>query len=375
MGLFMVLPVLALYVDQLTGATPLLIGLALGIYGLTQAALQIPMGYWSDRIGRKRVIAFGLVIFAAGGAIAASTGHIVTVLIGRAVQGAGAISGTALALAADVTRTSQRTKVMAIIGVCIGGAFSVAFIVGPVLDNWVGLSGLFWISAALGLAALPVLFFLVPDPPPITPDSDGETNEESLLQLVRSPGLRLLYTGVFCLHGILAASFVSIPVLLSGQLGIPSDQHYTVYIPVIVMSLLFTVPLFALSGRMDRAAFFFRFSVGCIGLAEILLWHGGGSRLLTTAALVIFFVGFNFLEASLPSMISMAIAAQRKGAALGTYSTAQFIGMFIGGITGGAVASILGSTGVFVVNAGLAGVWLIYTLKYPVPGTRAARAT
>ncbi len=352
LGLFMVLPVLALYVDTLPGATPLLIGLALGLYGLSQAALQIPLGKWSDQIGRKPVITIGLLIFTVGGLVAAAAHHILAVVIGRTLQGAGAVSGATLALAADLTRPEQRTKTMAIIGISIGAAFSLGFVCGPIVDAHYGLRGVFLVSAATGLGALTLLWTVVPSAPArlaITVVPASAATQQ----------LRSLYFGVLCLHLVLAASFVSIPVLLLHELALPKVAHYTVYVPALVISLLLIGPFLGRSHRTGMTAGMFPVAISCLALGEFLLWWGPANQIFITASLTVFFMGFNFLEALLPSLISRAAPASGKGAALGTYSTGQFVGTFIGGLTGGAAATLFGTRGVFAVAGSLALGWLI----------------
>ena len=358
MGLFMVLPVLALYVEHLEAATPLLIGCALGIYGLTQASLQIAFGKWSDRIGRRPVITVGLAIFAFGGLVAAASDHIYAVILGRALQGAGAISGATLALAADLTRPAQRTKTMAIIGMSIGAAFTISFLVGPLLDAWFGLRGVFIGGAVLGLGALALLWLVVPVPdaaalPVEAPRGDGRDTTRELWHL---------QTGVFFLHMILAASFVSIPVLLAGELGIAKDQHFEIYIPVLALSVLFIWPLLRSSReQMDRRLF--AGAIVCLGIGEALLWTLPAELYAIGIALTIFFTGFNYLEALLPSWISRAAPSAQKGSALGAYATGQFLGTFIGGLAGGALAGYAGSRGVFAAAALLCAGWLSYSLR------------
>lgn len=360
LGLFMVLPVLALYVDHLQGATKLLIGLALGVYGLTQATLQIPMGRWSDRIGRKPVISIGLAIFACGGLVAASMSHIWAVIVGRALQGAGAVSGATLALAADLTRAEQRTKTMAIIGITIGAAFSIAFLVGPVLDAWFGLRGVFLAGAGLGIASLVLLWLVVPAAPAMLLAADPGV--AVTLTPARRLELRSLYVGVFCLHMVLAASFVSIPIVLANELGIPKGQHFSVYLPVLGLSLLLVLPLIGMSHRERSNRLLFPSAIVCLGSAELALWLLPAQKLLIGGALTLFFVGFNFLEASLPSRISRVAPSTGKGAALGIYSTGQFVGTFIGGVGGGTVAALVGTRGVFAAASVVTFGWLVHTL-------------
>lgn len=360
LGLFMLLPVLALYANQLAGATPLMVGLTLGIYGLTQACLQIPFGTLSDRIGRKPVIAMGLVIFMLGSAIAAFANHILPILIGRAVQGAGAVSGATLALAADLSRESQRTKVMAIIGVSIGVAFSVAFVLGPMIDGAVGLNGLFIASGVAGALALPVLFYLVPSPP-----AQVRRSAPISWAAVSAPELRVLYFGVLALHLVLAASFVAIPVALREGLALPAARHHTVYLPVLLVSILLVAPLIRLSMRPGWQMRVSRLAIGMLCVAELLLWLSWHHRLGTYLALTMFFIAFNFLESSLPSLISRVAPPAYKGTALGAYASFQFLGMFIGGTLGGLVAGRLGFALVPCVCAGLCLLWFIAALRAP----------
>lgn len=363
LGLFMVVPVLGRYVREFEGATPQLIGIALGIYGLTQASLQIPFGLWSDRVGRKPVISTGLAIFVIGSGIAAlasASAHIWGVIVGRAVQGAGAVSGATLALAADLTRTSQRTKVMAIIGVCIGLAFSAAFVVGPILDAHLGLAGVFVAAGGLGVLALALLWLLVPNPAPepLIPEHASDASAAG------HPGeLLRLQLGVLCLHMSLTASFVSIPLVLGTELGLPVSEDWQIYLPALLLSMLGMGPLISLARRPVWSERVFALAIGCLLLAEVLLWQVPAHFLPIAGALTLFFIGFNFLEASLPSRISRAAPASRKGAALGTYSSGQFFGMFLGGALGGLVATYAGTRGVFAAVAVLCAGWLLLSLR------------
>ena len=360
LGLFMLVPVLALYADQLAGATPFMVGLTLGIYGLTQACLQIPFGGLSDRVGRRPVIAAGLVIFTLGSAVAAVAHHILPILIGRAVQGAGAVSGATLALAADLTRESQRTKVMAIIGISIGIAFSAAFVLGPLIDGAVGLRGLFIASGLVGALALPVLFFLVPVPP-----SQTRRTTPISWAAITAPELRVLYFGVLALHLVLAASFVAVPIGLREGLGLAGAQHHTVYLPVLLMSVLLVAPLIRLSMKPGWLMPVSRLAIGLLGVAELLIWLTWQHRIGTYVALTVFFVAFNFLESSLPSLISRVAPSAFKGSALGAYATCQFLGMFLGGTFGGLVAGRLGFAIVPAFCASLCLLWLTGALCAP----------
>lgn len=365
LGLFMLLPVLALYADRLEGATQILIGAALGIYGLTQAIFQVPFGRWSDRVGRKPAITIGLLVFAAGGLIAAVSGHIIAIVMGRAVQGAGAISGATLALAADLTRPNQRTKVMAIIGITIGFSFSIAFILGPLIDAWIGLSGLFFCAAALGLLSIPILWVFVP-----SADSQATIVEQTNPALPSRPAAALvaLYLGVFSLHAILAANFISIPLLLTRELALDSASHYTVYLPVLLASLFCVGPMIMASHRSRYANLFFRIAIFLILCSDVLLLGLPTDRIYAGFALILFFTGFNFLEASLPSLVSQVASSANRGTALGIYSSAQFIGMFVGGLGGGAISGSWGYGAVFTAAALAGGTWLIATFILPIAG-------
>lgn len=364
LGLFMLVPVLALYVDSLPGATPFLIGLAVGAYGLTQAALQLPFGLLSDRIGRRPVITLGLLVFALGALVAGLAGHILPLIVGRAVQGAGAVSGATLALAADLTRPEQRTKVMAVIGISIGVAFACAFVVGPLLNALVGLPGVFGAAGVLGLAAIAVLWLAVPTPPPPAPPAPGAAAEAP------PPRLRLLQFGVLALHGVLSASFVAIPIAIERGMGIAADHHAWVYLAVLVLSLVAVGPLLMRSTRAGDGERHLAGAILALALAELGLWLGWDRPWAAFAALVLYFAAFNFLEAVLPSAISRLAPSTRKGAALGAYASFQFIGLFAGGLLGGAVADRFGFAMVPLGCALVCLVWLAGTVAGGRGGAR-----
>lgn len=355
-GLFMIMPVFALYGRELAGATPVLIGLAIGVYGLAQALLQIPLGLLADRMDRKRLILMGLVLFAAGGVIAAVSDHIYGVILGRAVQGAGAISGVVMALLADLTREEQRTKAMAAIGASIGVSFGLAFVLGPWLAGMFGLHGLFWSTVLLGLAGMAVCLWLVPRPlnhVAHTPASYGQQLRESLAhgELLR------LNAGIFTLHAVMTACFTVLPVLLLQNGGLPAAHHGWVYLPVLFGSFIAIVPAIIMAERKRkmRQVFLLAIAVLAAGLALLSGFHGGLWSLVT--GLLVFFVGFNLLEALLPSLVSKLCPPGGKGTAMGIYSSSQFLGAFVGGVMGGFLQAYYGVTVLFAVLALLVVLW------------------
>ncbi|HKJ95318.1 MAG TPA: MFS transporter [Gammaproteobacteria bacterium] len=366
LGLFFILPVFTLYADNLAGSTPTLIGVAIGAYGLTQAILQVPMGMVSDRIGRKPVIIGGLAVFALGSVVAALSGSIYGVIAGRALQGCGAIAAAVMALAADVTREQQRTKIMAIIGMSVGLAFMIALIVAPSVAAWMGLSGIFWVTAALAVIAMALLYLFVPQIAERSHDRDIRPG--TFRQVLRNPDLLRLDFSVMALHTILTASFVVLPVVIENQIGLPRPDHWEVYVPVMVASVLFLFPAIGVGEAkkiMHRvvAASVLLLVLGEIGLADSL-YVGPWAVVI---ALLVHFTAFNILESSLPSLISRFSPPQAKGAALGVFSTCQFIGAFVGGSLGGYLFGRFGAEGVFVFAAIVAACWFLMALGLRSP--------
>ena len=362
LGLFLILPVFTLYARTLTDSTPTLIGLAFGIYGLTQASLQIPFGMLSDKLGRKPIIFAGLLIFAAGSLLASQADSIWAMILGRALQGAGAISAALMALAADLTREQQRTKAMALIGISIGFAFSLAFVVGPLLAALIGVSGIFIFSAILAILAIIVLYLLVPNPEHISFHSDAEVSLAMLGNVLRDHKLLKLNLGIFILHAILMANFIVIPLTLQDTVGLPSSQHWQMYLPVLFVSVLLMAPAIILGERTQRSGTFFKGAVLMLLISQMgyFFWH---STLMTLAImLLVFFTAFNYLEASLPSLISTMSSKNSKGTALGVYASSQFIGTFTGALIGGIIHEHFGLPVVFVFGSIMALVWFLVTL-------------
>lgn len=367
LGLFMVLPLFALYASHLPGATPTLTGLAMGIYGLTQAFLQIIFGALSDRFGRKRIIALGLIIFIIGSIIAALSHTIWGLLIGRALQGAGAIGSTIIALIADLTRENQRTKAMAITGITIGFSFSLAMMLGPILASWIELSGVFWLAALLGLAAILLLFVLVPEPRSITWHPESEPNTHYLLALLKNTELIRFNLGVFILHSIFTATFVVFPISLQTLTNLQGNHQWLLFLPSLFLAFVFSLLCLLLAEKIRREKAFFVGSILLLGVAEFLFWIFSDNLLLSALSLLLFFTVFSLLEAFLPSLVSKIAHPSRKGTALGMYSFSQFFGIFVGGTLGGWLYGASSLTQVYLFCAILAIIWLAiaFNMKNP----------
>lgn len=359
LGLFMVLPVFAAYADELSGSTPMLIGLAIGAYGFTQALLQIPFGLLSDRIGRKPVIVMGLVLFASGSVLAAVSTSIHGVILGRLLQGSGAIAAAVMALAADLTREEHRTKAMAIIGMSIGLSFAAALVAGPLIAGWFGLSGIFWMTAILATAGIGILYLFVPEPRVSRVHRDSEPVPKQFKQVLMDEQLLRLDYGILSLHMIMTASFVVLPLVLRDQLQLPPVHHWWVYLPVLVASVVAMVPFVIQAESHRRMKPVFLLAITMILVSELMLteWHASWPGVI--AALFVFYVGFNTLEATLPSIISKVAPPASKGTAMGFYSSSQFLGAFLGGLLGGTLHQHFGVSGVFLFCALAALAWLL----------------
>ena len=349
-GLFALLPVLSLYAADLENSTPILIGLAVGAYGLTQAGFQVPLGSLSDRVGRVPVILFGLAVFALGSVVAALSESIYGVIAGRLLQGAGAISATLTALITDATREQVRTRSMAIFGIGIGLSFMIAMVVGPLIAASFGVPSLFWIAAALAIVAGGLLSLLPEIPPP------SRTASWSLTPAFRADLLRIDFY-VFLLHTIMTATFVAMPFMLDVRLDVDLTDHWKMYVGALLLSLVVTVPMIMADHHQGRGRLIGIAVVLILG-AQLALTFLGFSVVPVFLALVAYFAGFNFLEAGLPARLSILADEEVRGASLGVFSSAQFLGAFTGGLIGGRFLGQGRPTDVFFVCALLAGIWL-----------------
>ncbi len=365
LGLFLILPVFSLLAEGYVASTPLLVGFAIGIYGLLQAALQIPFGMLSDRVGRKPVIALGLVLLLTGSVVAAMADHIHVVIIGRALQGAGAIAAALTALAADLTREEQRTKVMALLGASIGFSFVLALIIGPVLVAWYSIDVLFWLTAACSLVAILLLFFIVPNPVRCHYNSDTGANLATMKRLLAHRDLLRLDLSIFMLHVLITATFFAIPLSLADA-GVDNTRQWLVYAPTVLISLLIMVPaVIVAEKRAMRGALLM--CIGGLAVVQVYFAVLPAQLFVLAVGITLFFGFFNSLEALLPSLVSRLAPAAAKGSAMGIYSSSQFLGAFVGGLGAGWLYGSFGPRTLFLVLAVLCGVWLVLVSGFSAP--------
>lgn len=367
-GLFLLLPVLSLYGTQYQGATPFLLGVALGAYGASQAFLQIPFGMLSDRLGRKPIILIGLLVFVIGSIIAAQATSIYGLILGRVLQGGGAISGVVMALLTDLTSDEGRTKAMATIGASIGVSFSVAMTLGPVIASWGGVGAIFWITAVLGLVGIAILYGTIPR----VNESAGPKREalpakDLFWSTFTHPELLRLNLGIFALHFVLMANFMVLPLILEQELHITRSHHGMLYFPMLVIAFGLMLPFVIIAEKRRKIKKVFLGAIALLAITELLLMASPPAYYLTIFAIFLFFVAFNVLEATLPSMVSKIAPAGAKGTATGIYATSQVIGVSCGGAVGGWLLQHNGISSVLALGAVFTLVWLAvaWTMKPP----------
>ncbi|PHZ20008.1 MFS transporter [Yersinia ruckeri] len=366
LGMFMVLPVITTYGMALAGASEALIGIAIGIYGLAQAIFQIPFGLVSDRIGRKPLIVGGLLIFALGSVIAAISDSIWGIILGRALQGSGAIAAAVMALLSDLTREQNRTKAMAFIGVSFGITFAIAMVLGPIVTHAFGLSALFWAIAVLALLGIVITLAVVPSTDTHVLNRESSIVKGSVNKVLKNSRLLKLNFGIMCLHILLMSSFVVLPQAMA-KAGLQPEQHWKVYLVTMLVSFMAVVPfiIYAEVKRQMKQVF-----IGCVFvllIAELVLWASGEHLWGIIAGIQIFFIAFNVMEAILPSLISKESPAGYKGTAMGIYSTSQFIGVAIGGSLGGWLFGLEGADMVFIAGALIALMWFTVSITMQEP--------
>ena len=368
LGMFLLLPIFAIYAETLKGGqNHTLIGMAMGAYSIAQVLLQLPFGIASDKFGRKSVIYFGLVLFIIGSVIAAMAGDIVTMIIGRSIQGAGAISAVVTALVADLTSDEHRTKAMAMIGATIGVTFAISLVLGPLLTTWIGVSGIFWMTAILCIAAAAVVKWVVPDPQKMPVASPIKMSD-----VLKNTQLLRLNFGSFALHAAQIAMFMVVPFALKDAGHLPQNQHWKVYLPVLLVSFALMIPAIIVGEKRGKLKQIMTGAVALMLIAQLMLMSFIGSFWGVVAALLVYFVAFNILEASLPSLVSKIAPPAAKGMAMGVHNTAQSLGMALGAVSAGYLSQHVGQSAVFMFCAVLIALWLLFTAGMQIPQLNSA---
>ncbi|MDC9726872.1 MAG: MFS transporter [Candidatus Thioglobus sp.] len=358
LGLFMIFPIFSVYANNYESVTPLMIGVAIGVYGLTQAIFQIPFGYLSDKYGRKPLLIFGLIIFFIGSVIAANATDIFQVVAGRALQGAGAISAVLMAFLADYVSENERPKANAFVGVQIGMAFMLALLLGPIIGHQVGISGLFWLIAALSIVALVVVATL----PQATPKKQYKLSVANFKKILTPELIRLDFS-VFALHLILTSAFIAIPIFLVDQNILSIQDNWQIYLPVIVLSFLGMIPMIIVATKFQKTKTVFLLAIFLLALSQILFYQSALNYTTFFIILTLFFVAFNALEALLPSLIAKTASSDKRGLAMGFYASSQFLGAFAGGVIGGWIYNTFGLNSVFLFTTFIALIWWLISLS------------
>jgi len=367
LGMFIILPIFAIYAQHLPGGeSHTLIGLALGAYGLTQAILQIPAGWMSDRYGRKPVIYAGLMLFAIGSFVAASADNIYWIIFGRVIQGAGAINAAVMALTADLTREENRTKAMAMIGITIGITFSISLVLSPLLYQLIGVPGIFAMTGVLAIAAFGVVAWVIPNPKITRFHSETEASTKKFGEVLRNKDLLRLNFGIFTLHAILMSVFMQVPFVLRRD-GLAAEQHWKIYLPVMLVAFALMVPPIIFAEKKARMKQVFMGAVALAAVSQVALLVFQDSIWGVALSLLIFFAAFNVLEATLPSLISKIAPLDAKGTAMGVYSSVQFFGAFFGATAGGFIMQHFGGNAVFIFAIALLLLWLLVSVGMKPP--------
>ncbi len=368
LGMFLILPIFSIYAAHYEGGgNSVLVGAALGAYGLTQALFQLPFGMASDKFGRKKMIYIGLAMLVVGSVIAALATDIYMVIIGRAVQGAGAVSAVVTALLADLTREEHRTKAMATIGATIGVTFAISLVLGPTIAHGLGIAGIFWLTAILAALAILVIKFAVPDPQVSHFHSDASAAPAKLKDVLKNGQLLRLNYGIFALHAAQMAMFIVVPLAIQNASSLDVNHHWQVYLPILLGSFLLMIPAIIVGEKLGLLKPVFISAVALMLVAQLSFAGFITNFWGIVGSLFAYFVAFNILEASLPSLISKLAPAAAKGTAMGVYNTAQSLGVAVGGLMGGFLAHHYGQSAVFVFCAVLVGVWLLLTLGMKTP--------
>ena len=361
LGLFMLFPVMSIYGAEYENSTPFLIGMSIGIYGLTQALLQIPFGYLSDRFGRKPILIFGLIIFFLGSILSASTSNLILVIIGRALQGSGAISAVLMAFLADSVQEENRAKANAFVGFQIGVAFMLSLLIGPIISSKVGLQGLFWTIALLSLISMLLVFSLNQSKPiryyRLSISAFSETLTKELITLDLS---------IFSLHLILAAGFIVMPLLIVENQIVSMAENWHLYLPAIFLSFLGMLPLIVISEKFKKTKYILMLCISLLILSQLIFLNASLNFQLFLVTLTIFFIAFNSIEALLPSLLSRTADTEKRGLAMGIFSTSQFLGTFFGGAIGGLIYDIYDLNSVFLFTIFVAIIWWFLMLLMPL---------
>jgi len=366
LGIFLILPIFSVYASNLPSQPSVFqIGLALGIYGLTQAIFQIPFGVVSDYIGRKKVIYFGLILFIIGSLLAGFSTKIELITLGRAIQGAGAISAVLSALLADLTSNESRTKAMGIVGVSIGLTFALSLVLGPIINKLIGVSGIFILMGVLSFVAIIVIKLFITEAPKT--QKVKKINLSELSFVLRRWDLNRLNFGIFVLHATQISLFITIPYYLISKGGVALSEHWSIYLPILFLSFVFMVPMIIFSQRWNLSKQTFLVSILLLFVSQFFFINFSYGLLSISLALLVYFIGFNFLEASLPSLVSKIAPIERKGFSLGVYNTFQSLGMFFGGVLGGITANNFGYEGVFYFCGIIIFIWFILSLSITMP--------